>query len=153
MNYGFQPQAYRYPRDNAIIAEKAQVKVEDLKKLHEHLQQDLSFVQSRMQYYANQKRIEGPTFKEGDKVYLVRRNIKTKRPSDKLDYKKLGPFLISEVILKTNYRLSLPETMRIHPVFYISLLELAHPDADTKLVRFQDSIEVIPENEEEYEVE
>ena len=106
-----------------------------------------------MQYYANQKRIEGPTFKEGDKVYLVRRNIKTKRPSDKLDYKKLGPFLISEVISKTNYRLSLPETIRIHPVFHISLLEPAHPDADTKLVRFQDSIKVIPENEEEYEVE
>jgi hypothetical protein len=90
----------------------------------------------------------GPSFKEGDKAYLIRRNIKTKWPSDKLDYKKLGPFPISQVISKTNYRLSLPKTMRIHPVFHISLLEPAHPNAEG-----QDQIEVIPENEEEYEVE
>jgi len=147
-NYGFQPQAYRNPRDGAILAEKAQVKVQDLKKLHQHLQQELSFVQARMQHYANRKRMKGPSFKEGDKVYLVRRNIKTKRPSDKLDYKKLGPFPISQVISKTNYRLSLPETMRIHPVFHISLLEPAHPDAES-----QDRVEITPDNEEEYEVE
>ena len=38
--------------------------------------------------------------------------------------------------------------MRIHPVFHISLLEPAHPNAEG-----QDQIEVIPENEEEYKVE
>jgi len=32
--------------------------------------------------------------KEGDKAYLLRKNIKTKRLSDKLDHKKLGPFEI-----------------------------------------------------------
>ena len=101
-----------------------------------------------MQHYANSKRMKGPSLKEGDKAYLVRRNIKTKRPSDKLDYKKLGPFPITQVISKTNYRLSLPITMKIHPVFHISLLEPAHPNADN-----QDRVEVIPENEEEYEVE
>ena len=147
-NYGFQPQAYRHPRDGAILAEKAQVKVKDLKKLHQYLQQDLSFVQARMQYYANRKRIKGPSFKEGDKAYLIRRNIKTKRPSDKLDYKKLGPFPISQVISRTNYRLYLPKTMRIHPVFHISLLEPAHPDAEP-----QGQVEITPDNEEEYKVE
>ena len=101
-----------------------------------------------MQHYANIKRMKGPSFKEGDKVYLVRRNIKTKRPSDKLDYKKLGPFPILQVISKSNYRLSLLETMKIYPVFHILLLEPAHPDADS-----QDQIEITPENEEEYKVE
>ena len=101
-----------------------------------------------MQHYANRKRMKGPSFKEGDKVYLVWRNIKTKRPSDKLDYKKLGPFPILQVISKSNYRLSLSKTMKIHPVFHILLLELAHPDAEN-----QDNIEIVLENEEEYEVE
>ena len=36
-NYGFQLQAYRHPRDGAILAEKAQVRVENLKKLHQYL--------------------------------------------------------------------------------------------------------------------
>ena len=100
-----------------------------------------------MQHYVNSKRIKGLSLKEGDKVYLVQRNIKTKRLSNKLDYKKLRPFPITQVISKTNYRLSLPITMKIHPVFHISLLEPAHPNADN-----QDRVEVIPENKEEYKV-
>jgi hypothetical protein len=50
----------------------------------------------------------GPTLKEGDKVYLLRKNIATKRPSDKLDHKKLGPFEIVEIKSLVNYRLKLP---------------------------------------------
>ena len=47
-----------------------------------------------MTRYANKKRVEGPTLKGGDKVYLLRRNIKSDKPSKKLDAIKLGPFLI-----------------------------------------------------------
>jgi hypothetical protein len=57
-------------------------------------------------------------------VYLLRKNIVTKRPSDKLDHKKLGPFEIIEVKGPVNYRLKLLKTIKIHPTFYISLLEL-----------------------------
>ena len=56
-------------------------------------------------------------------VYLIRKNIKTKRPSDKLDYKKLGLFRVEERIADINYRLRLPQKIRIYPVFYISILE------------------------------
>lgn len=71
----------------------------------------------------------GPTLKEGDKVYLLRKNIQTKRPSSKLDHKKLGPFKIQKVVGPVNFRLQLPKTMNIHPVFHISLLEYAPPGA------------------------
>jgi Chromo (CHRromatin Organisation MOdifier) domain len=77
--------------------------------------------------YYNKKRSVGPSLKEGDKVYLLRKNVATKRPSDKLDHKKLGPFEIAEVRSPVNYRLKLPKTMKIHPVFHISLLEPAPP--------------------------
>jgi len=69
------------------------------------------------------------TFKEGDKVYLLRCNIKMKRLSDKLDHKKLGPFRIERVLGLVNYKLTLSKTMNIYPVFYISFLELALPGA------------------------
>ena len=74
--------------------------------------------------YYNQLRLKGLTFKRGDKVYLLCKNIKTKRLSDKLDFKKIKLFEVKEVILLTNYRLSLPLTIRIYLVFYILLLKL-----------------------------
>jgi hypothetical protein len=65
--------------------------------------------------------------KKGDKVYLIQRNIQTKQPSTKLDHKKLGLFKIKRIIGLVNYKLVLPKTMNIHPVFHISLLELVLP--------------------------
>jgi hypothetical protein len=67
----------------------------------------------------------GPTLKEGDKVYLLQKNVATKRLSDKLDHKKLGLFKIVEIKSLVNYRLKLPRTIKIHLVFYVSLLKPA----------------------------
>jgi hypothetical protein len=61
-------------------------------------------------------------------VYLLRRNIKTKRPSDKLDHIKLGPFKIIKKLGPVTFKLEMPEGMRIHLVFYISLLEPTPPN-------------------------
>jgi hypothetical protein len=55
---------------------------------------------------------------------LIQQNIQTKQPSTKLDHKKLGLFKIKKIIRLVNYKLILPRTINIHPVFYISLLEL-----------------------------
>jgi hypothetical protein len=37
-------------------------------------------------------------FQIGDRVWLLRHNVKTTRPCDKLDYQCLGPFMISHNI-------------------------------------------------------
>jgi len=66
--------------------------------------------------------LKGPTLEEGDKVYLLRKNIKTKQPSNKLDYKKLGLFRIAKKLLEINFRLALPKIHR-HAVYHILLLE------------------------------
>ena len=63
--------------------------------------------------------------KKGDKVYLLRRHIKTRRPSNKLDFKKLEPFKILKKVSIVNYQLDLPKHSKLYPVFYISLLEPA----------------------------
>lgn len=91
----------------------------------------------------------GPNLEKGEKVYLLRRNIKTKRPSSKLDYLKLGPFTINEKIRKVNYRLKLPDSIRrIYLVFYISLLEPAPKNAEIAT-----NIEIKEETEDEYKVD
>jgi len=68
--------------------------------------------------------MQQPAFAPGDKVWLLRTNIKTARPSSKLDVHKLGPFEIVEAVNSRSFRLALPPEMsRIHPVFHVSLLE------------------------------
>jgi hypothetical protein len=81
--------------------------------------------------YYNKSKLEGPRFRERDLVYFLRQNIKTIRPSDKLDHKKFGLFKIKRNIKDINYEFHLLSTMRIHPVFYISLLESADLDTPT----------------------
>jgi hypothetical protein len=81
--------------------------------------------------YYNKSKLEGPRFREENLVYLLRRNIKTTRPSDKLDYKKFGSFKIKRNIKNISYKFYFLFTIRIYPIFYISLLELADPDTLT----------------------
>ena len=51
-------------------------------------------------------------------------NIRTVRPFKKLDWKRLGPFSITKCIGTQAYQLALPNSIRIHNVFHVSLLEL-----------------------------
>src|SRR5208282_4907599 len=99
--------------------------------LQENLSQDIEFNNRKMAYYANKRRGQEPSLKEGDKVYLLRCNIDTNRPSDKLDHRKIGPFKIIRVLSHLNYELELPKGSRLHPVFHVSLLEPAHGNPAT----------------------
>ena len=78
---------------------------------------------ARYSRYADRKRTSGPEYKVGDLVMLVRRNIRTSRPSSKLDFKKLGPFKVSRIINPVAVRLDLPSSVHLHPTFHVSLLE------------------------------
>jgi hypothetical protein len=82
--------------------------------------------------YYNKSKLEGPRFRKGDLIYLLRRNIKTTKPNNKLDHKKFGPFKIKRNIKNINYELHLSLTIKIHPIFHIFLLELADPDTPIK---------------------
>jgi hypothetical protein len=53
----------------------------------------------------NKKRSKGLDLQEGEMVYLRRKNIKTLRPSEKLDHTKLGPFKILKKYGSVTYKL------------------------------------------------
>jgi transposase InsO family protein len=146
-NYGYEPKMWHNPRTGPMN-QQAIIEAEHLKELHDAIQQEILFVNQKIKKYYDAKRSPEPIFGEGDMVYLSRRNIKTKRPSDKLDYKKLGPFRIIRKVSSVNYELDLPETMHCHPIFHIALLEPAEDDDEPT----QDCIEV-EAIEPEYEVE
>jgi hypothetical protein len=92
-------------------------------------------------------------YQEGDLVWLLGRNIQTKRPSKKLDNKKHGPFVVKRKIGSHTYELTLPATMRVHPVFHIDLLSPYIEDTEFKRNQPQPLPIITEEGEEEYEVE
>jgi hypothetical protein len=95
-----------------------------LKVFYKELAVDLIFFTKKIVLYYDKYYNIKPTLKEKNKVYLIQRNIQTKQPSTKLDHKKLGLFKIKRVTGLVNYKLVLPKTMNIHPVFHILLLKL-----------------------------
>ena len=72
------------------------------------------------------KVFKGLDLKDKDKVYLLIKNFESKWLSKKLDYIKIGLFKIISKIIKVLYRLDLPLKIKIHLVYYIAILELAH---------------------------
>jgi hypothetical protein len=58
-------------------------------------------------------------------VWLKRKYVKTTHPLNKLDYKLIAPYPILQKIGLKAYKLELPPSVKIHPVFYLSLLEPA----------------------------
>jgi hypothetical protein len=74
----------------------------------------------------------------------LRKNIKIKRLSDKLDFKKLGIFRIKKKISDINYRLKLPKIIKNYRTFYILLLKLALKNA-----KIDETLETEP-NQQKY---
>ena len=76
----------------------------------------VKLVQKYIKRYYNLKVSEGPDLKEGNKVWLLYKNILSRRLSKKLNYIKLGPFKIKKKITEVNYKLDLPIKIKIHLV-------------------------------------
>jgi hypothetical protein len=122
--YRYNPELYYLAVTSEINNQITSLQVLDLKLFYKELAVDLVFFTKRVVLYYNRHYNIEPILKERDKIYLIQRNIQTKQPNTKLDHKKLGLFKIKKIIGPVNYKLALPKTMNIYPVFYISLLEL-----------------------------
>lgn len=84
--------------------------------------QHLLDAQARQAKYANMKRRDY-TFQVGDRVLLSTADLTLRELCKKLRLKYQGPWTVSKVISPVAYKLDLPPTMKIHPVFHISKLE------------------------------
>ena len=90
-----------------------------------------------------------PQLKKGDKVYLLTKNWKVKKPrTKKLDHVKVRLFSVEERTGPVNVRLRLLRDAWVHPNFHISMIELA--DQSTPL---QETFHYQPEEEQEFEAE
>ena len=93
--------------------------------MHKKIKKELKFVRQQIKKYYNQKKLKRLTFSEGNIIYLTTKNIITKKPNKKLNHKYLKPYKVTKRITENNYQLDLPPKVRIHLIFYISLLKNA----------------------------
>jgi len=96
--------------------------------LYKNIYKTVKLVQEHIRKYYNLKKSKGLDLKEGNKVWLLYKNFKLRQLSKKLDYIKIGLFKIIVKILKVIYRLDLLAKIKIYPVQYIIMLELAYRD-------------------------
>jgi hypothetical protein len=97
--------------------------VSSLVKLHDQLCAEIQWAQTEQAEQANKCQKPDPILREGDMVWLKRKYMKTTWPSNKLDFRFIGPYPILEKIGSKAYKLSLPPSVKIHPAFHLSLLE------------------------------
>ncbi|KAI1007650.1 hypothetical protein K3495_g581 [Podosphaera aphanis] len=100
--------------------------------LNKFLRENMKVSQAFYEIHANCHRSTPPAYRVGDKVFVNAKNINTKRPCKKLDWKNLGPFEVLQVMNSHSYKLALPEGLKsIHPVFHTSLLR---PDPNNPIL-------------------
>ena len=126
-NYGYHPR-FQLRVTNENKSPSAESYVETLRKVHIAMQEDLKLAQENYKKYYDRRVQKQPNYEIGQRVWLLRKNVSTTRPSSKLDFKRLGPYKILNIIgqAKLAVKLDLPPTMKIHPVFHVSLLEPYH---------------------------
>ena len=118
-NYGTNPE---HGLMNHLITEK-ETSAKDMENLHQTLQEEITTAQLRRKENYDKHRKPDPNLKSGDMGWFLPRNVKTTRPSKKLDYKKMGLYKIIKKVGTSSYKLDLPTSMTIHNPFHISLLE------------------------------
>lgn len=133
MNYGFQPRmSYDWAEPEAIPMSKherdqrlsAQVIAKHMGEIWEKAAEALRRAQD-IQARAADKHRQDIDWKAGDMVYLSAKGLPdADRPTEKLSAQFYGPY---EIEKQEGYafRLKLPSTMKIHPVFHPSLLQKA----------------------------
>ena len=92
-----------------------------------------------------------PQYHEGDLVWLEGRNLRINQPTAKLAAQRHEPFPVEQVLSPVTYKLSLPSTWNIHPVFHTDLT----PYRETPFhgENYQRPLAELVQGQEEYEIE
>ena len=106
-----------------VSAQSAIKRVKTLKKIHSNIVR----MQQKFTAYQNKKQKTMPQLKKRDKIYLLTKNLKTKRVSKKLNHVKIDLFFIKQQKESVDYELNLPSDIKIHSIFHVSLLKSADP--------------------------
>lgn len=124
--YGYPPPAIQHYLPGSSLVQAVDTSLQNRDNLLTQLRHNLLEAQNRMKTYTDRNRTDRE-FSVGDWVFLrlqpYRQSTIASSRNQKLAPKFYGPFAISERIGKVAYRLNLPPTAKLHPVFHISQLK------------------------------
>jgi len=152
LNYGLHPWTGKEIQPNSRNP-RAEDLTRTLKQAREAAATSLKRAADYMAKSYNQKRKPARPYQIGDQVWLEATNLTTYQPSKKLAPRRYGPFSIEKKVGQSAYRLCLPPTWKIHPVFNESLLTPYIPPHFPNQQPPQPPPPEIVDGSEEYEVE
>ena len=123
-NYGMLPRQVWEPLNKTPYINPASKVLKNVwKGIWERLMENILKAQVRMARWYDLKRGKQPQLKVGDLVIIDKKNMGTRRPSNKLDHSKGGLFPITKMVGKRSFHVQLPEVSQAHPTFHVQLLE------------------------------
>jgi hypothetical protein len=157
LSHGYHVEPFAFETEELRSTGKSPIQIGEsilhkLREARDWAQAAMATAQQQQEEFANRHRQPAVSFRVGDKVWLNLKNIKTDRPSKKLDDKN-AKFTVIEVINSHAYRLDTPPG--IDNVFHVSLLRPAGTDPlpSQIITETQPPAIVSEDGEEEYEVE
>lgn len=129
--YGCEPNFGLLPVEDTTIQTDAATMLAERQQQLDKLKSHLAAAQLRMKLQADKNRTE-KEYQVGEQVLLklqpYAQSSLVNRPYPKLAFKFFGPYKILERIGKVAYKLDLPDSSAIHPVFHVSQLKNFVPD-------------------------
>jgi hypothetical protein len=78
--------------------------------------------------------------KKEEMIYILQKNIKTKRLYNKLNHTKIESYKIVKKLSLVTFKLKLSKIMKIYSVFHVALLEFAPRNAKPRSVDIDEEI-------------
>ena len=104
---------------NHVSADSVMNWVKRFKDIRENIQK----IHFKFKKHVNKKRKKDFQLKEKNKVYLLTKNLTTKRLTKKLNHTKIESFFIKAIKKSVNYELSLLKNIHIYSIFHINKLK------------------------------
>ena len=120
--YGYSPPGFSWDASSKAHVATVQALLKDKEQLSRLMIDQLQKAQQRMKHYADRNRVDRQ-FQVGDEVYLklqpYRHTSLALRKNLKLSSKYYGPYPVISRIGAVAYKLKLPDTSKLHPVFHV----------------------------------